>query len=148
MEKALIYNLQFFGGRGASSSAGSSSGAGSITSTSVKELSDSDLRILDGDLGKIINAQNDRLATLAAQNSPTKMPREYYNIQAVKAEYTSQRRIVANEISRRKQNTSTNATKKGVNGFGERTTREITSGTYERARKRLDKQVKNWIGAR
>lgn len=30
-----------------------------------------------------------------------------------------------------------------VNGYGEATTREITSGTYKRSQKRLDKQIAN-----
>ena len=33
-----------------------------------------------------------------------------------------------------------------VNGYGEATTREITSSTYKRAEKRLSKQIMNFIG--
>ncbi|MGL6200596.1 MAG: hypothetical protein ACRC3H_16830 [Lachnospiraceae bacterium] len=35
-----------------------------------------------------------------------------------------------------------------VNGFGEATTREITSSTYERAQKRLDKKILSFMGRR
>ncbi|MGL6201129.1 MAG: hypothetical protein ACRC3H_19590 [Lachnospiraceae bacterium] len=36
----------------------------------------------------------------------------------------------------------------GVNGFGEATAREITCATYERAQKRLDKEIMSFIGGR
>ena len=38
--------------------------------------------------------------------------------------------------------------KAGVNGFGERTSREITSGTYERAQRRLARDVSLWMRGR
>lgn len=54
---------------------------------------------------------------------------------------------IINEQARRKQGSgSAEPRRKFVNSFGEATTRSITSSTYERAMKRLDKQVLRNMG--
>lgn len=40
----------------------------------------------------------------------------------------------------------TTTSKPRVNGYGEATSREITSSTYKRAQSRLDKAVRSWFG--
>ena len=55
----------------------------------------------------------------------------------------------ADAEARSKQAKSEPAEKKTfVNGYGEATSREITSSTYERAQKRLTKSVEGWLSGR
>lgn len=67
-------------------------------------------------------------------------------VNSVKGEM--QRRI---QVYQEKINRKTNASADKpltVNGYGERTHREITSSTYERAQKSLNKKVNDWFGKR
>lgn len=50
--------------------------------------------------------------------------------------------------SKTKTSTTPTATHKFVNSFGEATTREITSTTYKRSQKRMQRDVERWMGLR
>ncbi len=55
------------------------------------------------------------------------------------------------EMEREEKATSLNTTRKEnnfINGFGEATTREITSSTYKLADKRMQKEIMSFMGCR
>lgn len=78
------------------------------------------------------------------------MAGEYYD---VKREYDTAKateRALRDELRRKKaaETPARKATQRFVNGYGEATRRHITSGSYERAMRRQEREIRNFLGAR
>lgn len=82
-----------------------------------------------------------------AQNSNpgAGMPQSYYNAKAeLDRLREEQRKMNTARVKKQQRSSST----RKVNGYGEATTREITSSTYKRAQRRLEQDVANFMGRR
>lgn len=136
------------GGRGSSSSAtGSSGGIKNLTASKVGKMSDNELRDADKLISEQIALQNNLLAQIARDNPAYNMPRLYYNVQSDKQDLQEAQRLIVNELVKRNKTSSRNATSNTfVNSFGEATKRNITSSSYEKAQKKLNKQIMSFIG--
>ena len=131
------------GGRGSSSASRKSSKArGKSAESSLKiidsrmeKLADTMVKTAAGHTGYLQGAPNgsasDHSRYVAAQ-------REYQRLQA-------ERGRVIDETAKKKQGRGS-AGKTFVNSFGEATTREITSPTYERAQRRMKRDVLRNMG--
>lgn len=132
------------GGRGSSSASRKSSSAqGRSAESSLKridsrmgELADTMSKTAAGHTGHLQGAPNgsasDHSRYVAAQ-------KEYQRLQA-------ERGRVLDKMAKRKQRGRDSAGKAFVNSFGEATTREITSPTYERAQRRMKRDVLRNMG--
>ena len=86
---------------------------------------------------------NEKMAELARFAVPSK---DYDKAKA--DEYYEMQKLYWEEKNKATENTSVVCKKERktfVNGFGEATTREITSQTYKNWNKRLDKEILNFI---
>ena len=94
---------------------------------------------------KIQNVK-DRMEKIAQNSNPgAGMPQSYYNAKAeLDRLREEQRKMNAARVKKQQRSSST----RKVNGYGEATTREITSSTYKRAQRRLEQDVANFMGRR
>ena len=131
------------GGRGSSSSI-SAGGGGNFQTQDLKKMSTDQLKKLDNQFNAAIQAQESiKTEELGKRENPWDTPsKKYYNAQEKKVELQDAQRNVVEEIVRRKSEEAKKQknTKTFVNSFGEATKREITSATYKRWQKKLEKR--------
>lgn len=136
------------GGRGSASgiSAGgvSAGGGGNFPTQDLKKMSTDQLKKLDNEFNVAIQAQESiKSEELGKKEHPWDTPsKKYYNAQEKKVELQDAQRNVVKEIVRRKSEEAKKQknTKTFVNSFGEATTRNITTSSYERWQKKLSKR--------
>ena len=131
------------GGRGSSSSI-SAGGGGNFQTQDLKKMSTDQLKKLDNQFNAAIQAQESiKTEELGKRENPWDTPsKKYYKAQEKKVELQDAQRNVVEEIVRRKSEEAKKQknTKTFVNSFGEATKREITSATYKRWQKKLEKR--------
>lgn len=124
-------NIQLFGGRGASS--------GSKTSLPKARKKLEELGNKMGKLSREYSASFSR----KNPNGDSKIQQQYFKVQK---EYNKLRNKINDEEDKRRKSTTSQATRTFVNSFGEATTRNITSSTYERERRRRERAVRRNLG--
>lgn len=148
MEKALIYDLQFFGGREASS------GGGTVTLSERNRQYFDD--VVKGDIKRTAeafdNSKNETEKNYYSDELDLKMQRYSnalnVNESQLRGMITGKTKIrIEKETARPTQQTQ-NTQRRFINSYGEATSRYITTGTYERAQKRLTKAINNWMRGR
>ena len=124
-------DIQLFGGRGASS--GSKMGLPKAR----KKLEE-----LGNKMGKLSREYS---ASFSRENpnGDSKKQQQYFKVQK---EYNKLRDKINDEEDKRRKSTTSQTTRTFVNSFGEATTRNITSSTYERERRRREKAVRRNLG--
>ncbi len=143
-------NIQCFGGRGASSGANTSNKPESGTVSLKREMA-----VLEGK----IKANEAKIEKLSKQNETI-----YYSVPAHDFENPKWDKWRANSkvITALKRENGQMEIRRGqirieiepkqkkafVNGYGEATRREITTSTYKRAQKRLEKEFDLWFKGR
>ena len=136
------------GGRGSASgiSAGgvSAGGGGNFSTQDLKKMSTDQLKKLDNQFNDAIQVQESiKSKELEKRENPWDTPsKKYYNAQEKKVELQNAQRNVVKEIVRRKSEEAKKqkSTKTFVNSFGEATTRNITTSSYERWQKKIAKR--------
>ena len=131
------------GGRGGSSGI-SAGGGGNFPTQDLAKMSMVQLRELDSKFNSAIQVQESiKSEELGKRENPWDTPsKKYYNAQEKKVELQNAQRNVVNEIVRRKSEEAKKqkTTKTFVNSFGEATTRNITTSSYERWQKKIAKR--------
>nr|DAD75951.1 MAG TPA: hypothetical protein [Siphoviridae sp. ctX926] len=96
-------------------------------------------------LDKKIENINTQLEKIVRSNgSAMNLPDRYYSLQRKRQGLEAQRRKLLDAKLKNRKSTDTSTTRrKFVNGYGEATTREITSASYKRSQRRLDKEIDN-----
>lgn len=124
-------DIQFFGGRGATSSS-------KISLPQARK----ELEKLGNEMGTLSRAYS---ASFSRENpnGDSKIQQQYFKVQK---EYNKLRDKINDEEDKRRKSTTSQATRTFVNSFGEATTRNITSSTYERERRRREKAVRRNLG--
>ena len=117
------------GGRGSTSSLGGHRNNGETSENTISGLRD-DVEKLKG-----------RMAEITKQYKTWELPKEYYDVQREMNTKRNALNKALDEMASRTKRQTSQGRKTFVNGFGEATRREITSGTYERAQKRLQKEI-------
>lgn len=140
-------------GAGKSKAGSGQGGIPNINQTSVSTLSDDALKALENEFDKRISKVKDELYTIARENQAniTNMPRKYYQKKNEQVALENKRNIIIDERLKRKKSqkrTNTKNNKTFVNSFGEATKRYVTTSTYERNRRRIEKDIMNFIGKR
>ena len=132
------------GGRGGSSGIRATGGGGNFPTQDLAKMSMVQLRELDSKFNSAIQVQeNIKSEELGKREHPWDTPsKKYYNAQEKKVELQDAQRNVVKEIVRRKSEEAKKQknTKTFVNSFGEATTRNITTSSYERWQKKLSKR--------
>lgn len=132
------------GGRGGSSGIRATGGGGNFPTQDLAKMSMVQLRELDSKFNSAIQAQeNIKSEELGKREHPWDTPsKKYYNAQEKKVELQDAQRNVVKEIVRRKSEEAKKQknTKTFVNSFGEATTRNITTSSYERWKKKIAKR--------
>lgn len=125
-------NIMLFGGRGASSG-----GAKMSLPKARKKLEE-----LGNKMGKLSREYS---ASFSRENpdGDSKIQQQYFKVQK---EYNKLRDKINDEEDKRRKSTTTQTTRTFINSFGEATTRNITSSTYERAKRRNEKAVRRNLG--
>lgn len=131
------------GGRGSvSASAKSSKARGKGAESSLKTI-DSRMEKLADTMGKTASGHTSYL-----QGSPNGSASDHRRYVAAQKEYQrlqAERGRILDEMAKKKQ-ASSSAGKTFVNSFGVATTREITTPTYERTRRRMNRNVLRNMG--
>ena len=125
------------GGRGASLS------AGGLAKLTDKQL-DFKIMIVEGE----IEGKRKKLATIASQNPPWKMPGEFYATKKQQVMLENKRRKYLDELLRR-QDMKPKAkapVERYTNGYGEMTSRDIATASYKRQQRALDKRIRQMLG--
>ena len=132
------------GGRGGSSGIRATGGGGNFPTQDLAKMSMVQLRELDSKFNSAIQVQESiKSEELGKRENPWDTPsKKYYNAQEKKVELQNAQRNVVNEIVRRKSEEAKKqkTTKTFVNSFGEATTRNITTSSYERWQKKIAKR--------
>ena len=129
------------GGRGSASAGGAGAGGGASAGGSIKSLEAQKKALGDKMASLVRQTDKDGQMTREAR-------KEYYATKSKRDDVVQKlsKAYKADAEARSKQAKSESAEKKTfVNGYGEATSREITSTTYERAQKRLTKSVERWF---
>ena len=131
------------GGRGGSSGI-SAGGSGNFPTQDLKKMSTDQLKKLDSEFKVAIQAQ-ERIKSEELdkrEHSYDTPSKKYYNAQEKKVELQDAQRNVVKEIVRRKSEEAKKQknTKTFVNSFGEATTRNITTSSYERWQRKIAKR--------
>ena len=138
-------NEEIMGGRGSTSSgAGAGAGGGASAGGSIKSL-EAQKKALGDKMASLVR-QTDKDGQMTSEAR-----KEYYATKSKRDDVVQKLSKVykADAEARSKQAKSEPAEKKTfVNGYGEATSREITSTTYERAQKRLTKSVEGWLSGK
>lgn len=132
------------GGRGSASAGGAGAGGGASAGGSIKSLEAQKKALGDKMAGLVRQTDKDGQMTSEAR-------KEYYATKSKRDDVVQKlsKAYKADAEARSKQAKSEPAEKKTfVNGYGEATSREITSTTYERAQKRLTKSVEGWLSGK
>ena len=82
-----------------------------------------------------------RMVAITNQHKPWELPKEYYDVQREMNTKRNALNKALNEMASRTKRQTSQERKTFVNGFGEATRREITTGTYKREQKRLQKEM-------
>ena len=118
----------------------SAGGGGSFPTQDLAKMSIVQLRELDSKFNSAIQVQESiKSEELGKREHPWDTPsKKYYNAQEKKVELQEAQRNVVKEIVRRKSEEAKKqkTTKTFVNSFGEATTRNITTSSYERWQKK------------
>lgn len=125
-------DIQKFGGRGASSQ------KISITSLQKKE---------DNIRNKMIKLYNQYDGFYRSDKDEVlKARQKWYNYKK-QADQLREKRLdkIINSKKEEPSTISNTSTRPFINGYGEATTREITSATYKRAQKRLEREISRWL---
>lgn len=104
-----------------------------------------DIKTLESDFKALGNklAQMAQFAT-PGRNYDRKKADEYYKVKEAYEDLRTQ----LNTLKRQQQiTTQTNTNKTFVNSYGEATKREITTASYKRAQKNLDKRIMRLLGS-
>jgi len=103
-------------------------------------------KAIERNIERKIQNVKDRMEKIAQNSNPgAGMPQSYYNAKAeLDRLREEQRKMNAARVKKQQRSSST----RKVNGYGEATTREITSSTYKRAQRRLEQDVANFMGRR
>lgn len=146
------------GGRGASS--GGKKGISKTATTTPAKLTDSQLDSAISHTDAQLKRASSKLDELSEKITDARMsPRqgrtervekamgEYNEGSKIFNELRERKSALENERLKRKRNQAT-AQKKFVNSYGEATKRNITNQTYERAQRRLEKEVASFLGRR
>ena len=131
----------FMGGRGSASAGGAGAGGGASEGGSIKSL-EAQKKALGDKMAELVR-QTDKDGQMTSEAR-----KEYYATKSKRDDVVQKlsEAYKADAEARSKQAKSEPAEKKTfVNGYGEATSREITSSTYERAQKRLMKSVEGWL---
>ena len=132
------------GGRGGSSGIRATGGGGNFPTQDLAKMSMVQLRELDSKFNSAIQVQESiKSEELGKREHPWDTPSgKYYKAQEKKVELQEAQRNVVKEIVRRKSEEAKNQknTKTFVNSFGEATTRNITTSSYERWQKKIAKR--------
>ena len=124
------------GGRGSSS--------GLISGARAKKSSNS-----IADLEKQIGQIKSQLATMVQKHGALGLPKKYYDLQKQRQSLEGiLRKAGAKNAAAKKKEVQPTSKRTFVNGFGEATTREITSASYKRAQARLDKEIESRMRGR
>ena len=148
------------GGRGASSgSTAQGGGASKIASTTPQKLTDSQLDKAISHTDSQMKRASSKLDELSDRVTDARMsPRQgrTERVNKAMAEYNEGSKIfnelrdrksaLENEKAKRKRGNQSSARKTFVNSYGEATRRNITNQTYERAQKRLERDVARFLG--
>ena len=148
------------GGRGASSgSTAQGGGASKIASTTPQKLTDSQLDKAISHTDTQMKRASDRLDELSEKITEARMsPRSGRTERVDKAmsdynegsklfnELRDRKSALENEKAKRKRGSQASAGKVFVNSYGEATRRNITNQTYERAQRRLERDVARFLG--
>ena len=132
------------GGRGSASAGGAGAGGASAGGGSIKSL-EAQKKALGDKMASLVR-QTDKDGQMTSEAR-----KEYYATKSKRDDVVQKlsKAYKADAEARSKQAKSEPAEKKTfVNGYGEATSREITSTTYERAQKRLMKSVEGWLTGR
>ena len=132
------------GGRGGSSGIRATGGGGNFPTQDLAKMSMVQLRELDSKFNSAIQVQESiKSEELGKRENTWDTPsKKYYNAQEKKVELQNAQRNVVKEIVRRKSEEAKKqkTTKTFVNSFGEATTRNITTSSYERWQKKIAKR--------
>lgn len=104
----------------------------------------SNARILEKTISKYqddVEKLKGRMAEITNRYRPWELPKEYYDVQREMNTKRNALNKALDEMASRTKRKTSQERRTFVNGFGEATRREITSGTYERAQKRLQKEI-------
>lgn len=82
-----------------------------------------------------------RMVELTKQYRTWELPKEYYDVQREMNTKRNALNKALDEMAKARKGQTVQERKTFVNGFGEATRREITSSTYKRAQKRLQKEI-------
>ncbi len=148
------------GGRGASSgSTAQGGGASKIASTTPQKLTDSQLDKAISHTDTQMKRASDRLDELSEKITEARMsPRsgrtervdkamsDYNEGSKIFNELRDRKSALENEKAKRKRGSQASAGKVFVNSYGEATRRNITNQTYERAQRRLERDVARFLG--
>ena len=116
------------GGRGGTSQLGGQSNARTLEKAISKYRDD-------------VEKLKGRMEAITKQYRPWELPKEYYDVQREMNTKRNALNKALDEMASRAKRQTSKERKTFVNGFGEATRREITTGTYERAQKRLQKEI-------
>lgn len=148
------------GGRGASSGrTAQGGGASKIASTTPQKLTDSQLGKAISHTDTQMKRASDRLDELSEKITEARMsPRsgrtervnkamaDYNEGSKIFNELRDRKSALENEKAKRKRGNQSSARKTFVNSYGEATHRNITNQTYERAQRRLERDVARFLG--
>ena len=136
------------GGRGASS--GASGGTRSVNKAlNAAEAKVKSLQSKERKLGSKMEEYAEYATPSYTGKDKQAKSAKYYKYQREFNAVRRERNDLQNKISKAKQEARENeakAKKKFVNSFGEATKRNITNATYEKAQKKLSKQIMKYIG--
>ena len=136
----IKYNLQFFGGRGSSSGIHVDIGA----------KSDKALETTINKYQKDVDRLTGRMVELTKEYRTWELPKEYRDVAREMQDKRNVLNKALNERARRRRNSALKEKKPEnktfVNSFGEATHREITTASYKRAQKRIERDVLRNLG--
>ena len=95
-----------------------------------------------------IEGYKKKLADMTSKYNTWELPKEYYRTQRQRQNAEEKLRNLRAKAPTTPANSVKSDGKTFVNSFGEATKREITSSTYERARKRQQREVESFLGVK
>lgn len=102
------------------------------------------------ELEKQVKELNNQMEEICKYNLPTEMPKQYYVLLRKRQSIEAELWPLRNERSRLRRevqnDSSTTQDQLFINSYGEATKREITSATYQRSQKRIEKAVLRNMG--
>lgn len=111
------------------------------------EMTDSELHKEAFEISSLIKEKDDELERLSKlniyshKNPMGTLPKDYFTVIKEKQELAKGHREILEELDKRRKSKAKTQTKVFINSDGEATKREITSLSYIRYQKRLEKQI-------